>query len=61
MINFLKKWLIYNAKFMFSSYAPAALTCIFALFAVTYFRDYAMPAIGIFALVSIILAAILTK
>lgn len=52
MLKFLKKWLRYEISFFFWSYVPLGVIILFGMFAVTYFREYAMQSIGVFTLLT---------
>jgi|AraplaDrversion2_2_1032049.scaffolds.fasta_scaffold61364_2 uncharacterized membrane protein len=52
MRNFLKQWLKAQASYFFWGYVPLVLIITFGVFAVTYFRPYALQAIGVLIIIT---------
>lgn len=52
MREFLKQWLRAQVSFFFWSYVPLLFIIIFGIFAVRYFPDYALQAMGVFIILT---------
>jgi len=55
MMKFLKKFLRWQLKFLFSMYGPGLLTLLFAIGLVHFFPDGPIWPIGVFAILMVVL------
>ncbi len=61
MIKFLKKWLKTEASFFLWTYIPTIIVIIFSMLMAHYFPAIAIPAIGIFLVIVMIVVFFLPR